>query len=116
MADYNEIYNRMQFNREYTATELNVSGGSMTAMANRGLVRKIAGKPARYTKLENKMAKIIDIAKQFPETEYFTIFNRDKELGMFCRVKNSCIVDAWDRAYDVSNAYKLKIAKKEFDI
>ena len=116
MADYSGIYNRMQFNREYTAMELGVSGGSMTAMANRGMVKKIAGKPNRYVKLENKMAKIMDIAKQFKDTEYFTLFKRDKNLGMFCRIKAECIVDAWDRAYDVSDVIKMKIAKKEFDI
>lgn len=116
MADYNEIYNRMQFNIEYTATELNVSGATMTAMANRGLVRKIAAKPCRYAKIENKMAKIMDIVKQFADKEYFTLFRREEKLGMFCRIKAGCIVDAWDKAYDVSNVYKVKIANKEFDV
>lgn len=116
MADYNEIYNRMQWNREYTATELNVSGATMTAMANRGLVRKIAAKPCRYAKVENKLAKIMDIVKQFADKEYFTLFRREEKLGMLCRIKGGCIVDGWDRAYDVSTVYKVQIAKKEFDV
>lgn len=116
MADYSEIYNRMQWNVEYTATELNVSGATMTAMANRGLVRKIAAKPCRYAKIENKVAKIMDIAKQFDSVEYFTLFRREEKLGMFCRIKGGCIVDAWDRAYDVSTVYRVKIAKKEFEV
>ena len=116
MADYSEIYNRMQWNIEYTATELNVSGATMTAMANRGLVKKIAAKPCRYAKIENKVAKIMDITKQFADTEYFTLFKRDKELGMYCRIKSGCIVDGWDRVYDVSDVYKMKINHKEFDV
>lgn len=116
MADYNEIYNRMQFDIEYTAKELGVAGITMNAMANRGLVEKIAAKPNRYLKLKNKLPIIMEIAEQHKDIEYFTLFNRDEKMGMFCRIKNSCVVDYKDSPYDISKVCRMKIGRLEYKI
>lgn len=102
--DYLEIYDRMEFNKEYTAKELGVAAASMTAMVRRGLVQKVGNySPNRYIKTQNTLKAILDILKDYPDVEYFTLYKSTQKLGMICSVSNSTVKDCWGNNYDLSN-------------
>ena len=113
MADYKEIYDRMEFNKSYSAKQLGVYPASLTAMAKRGMVKRLPTSPATYVKLDNTLGLILDAVKNYPDAEFFILFKRGKELGMLCREKNGAVLDAFDKVYDLTDVYKMRIARKE---
>ena len=107
--DYIELHNKMELGVEYTAKDLGVAGATMTALVRRGLVEKIAGKPARYKKLEGGLrSSIISLVKQHG-TEFFVVHKKNEKIGMQCSLKGNDIVDAWGKVYDITGASKLQI-------
>lgn len=112
--DYNEIWNKMEWNKDYTAKDLTISPASMLAMERRGMVKKVAVKPNRYMKQRNTA---IDIAKIVEDKDvYFTVWKVGKTMGMMCRFKNNSIVDCWDKPYDVSGVNRVLYKGKEVEL
>lgn len=114
-TDYTLIYNQMEWNKQYTATELKVAGITMTAMAKRGMVKKIAGTPARYIKQKDNTANILKFAREVA-AEYFVLFSRGKELGMMCSEKSGAIVDCYGKPFDTSEVFLVQAKGKVRDI
>lgn len=57
--DYQEIWNKMEWNKVYTAKELLVAPASLAAMERRGLVEKVGVKPNKYIKIRNKYNEFV---------------------------------------------------------
>lgn len=118
--DYTIIYNHMQPNVAYTAKELNVASASMTAMVNRGLVRKVNNSsPIKYMRNENNVFNnIVNILSQFKNVEYFTLYKKEQKLGMMCSLdkKNQKVLDCWGKAYDLNNAVKIQVGTAQMPL
>ena len=131
--DYQEIWNEMEWNKIYTAKELLVAPASLTAMERRGLVKKVGVKPNKYVKIRNKyneiypfVSKVRDELEKERETEeeiihidisdmYFVAWTKDAELGMLCRIKNSAIVDCYDKVYNTNDIVRIMCSGREFN-
>ena len=112
---YITVWNTMEDNKWYTATELGMAAASMTAMVRRGLVVDRAGKPKQYKKVANVLVKILDILKD-KDFEFFTLYKTDRPLGMLCSIKNEQVLDCWEKPYDLTNVCKLVVKHQEFTI
>lgn len=131
--DYQEIWNEMEWDKVYTARELLVAPASLTAMERRGLVKKVGVKPNKYVKIRNKYNEIysfVDKVRNELENEreteeeiihidisdmYFVAWTKDAELGMLCRVKNSAVVDCYDKVYNTNDIVKVMCSGREFN-
>jgi len=130
--DYQEIWNRMEWNKVYTARELMVAPASLIAMKKRGLVEIIGEKPNKYIKIRNKYDEICsfvrkvrdELEKEFHDKLeqlhidisdiYFVTWTKDAELGMLCRIKNSAIVDCYDKVYNTNDIVRVVCSGREF--
>jgi hypothetical protein len=112
---YMEIYNRMAVDKWYTAAELGVAPASMTAMINRGLAEKTDTCPRKYRRMANPQASILDILSGF-EFEFFTLYKKDKPIGMLCSLDKERIMDCWGKPYDLTDVNRLVVKKQEFEI
>lgn len=61
MEVYNRVYSQMEDNTYYTAKELGVAAASLTAMAKRGMVEVIKGKPNKYIKVNSNATTNLNI-------------------------------------------------------
>lgn len=132
--DYQEIWNEMEWNKVYTARELLVAPASLTAMERRGLVEKVGVKPNKYIKIRNKYNEIYSFVSRVrdelvleKENElenishidisdvYFVAWTKDAELGMLCRIKNSAVVDCYDKVYNTNDIVKVVCSGREFN-
>ena len=131
--DYQEIWNKMEWNKVYTARELLVAPASLAAMKRRGLVEIIEGKPKKYIKIRNKYNEIysfVDKVRNELENErrteeeivhidisdmYFVAWTKGAELGMFCRIKNSAVVDCYDKVYNTNDIVRVVCNGREFN-
>ena len=129
--DYQEIWNKMEWNKVYTARELLVAPASLAAMKRRGLVEIIEGKPKKYIKIRNKYNEIYSFVSEVrnelekeKETEeelihidisdmYFIAWTKNAELGMLCRIKNSAIVDCYDKVYNTNDIVRVVCSGRE---
>lgn len=125
--DYQEVWNKMEWNKVYTARELLVAPASLAAMERRGLVEKIEGKPNKYFKIRNKYDEIYSFVNKVrnklekeKETHidiydlYFVTWTKDAKLGMLCRIKNSAIVDCYDKVYNTNDIVRVVCSGREF--
>lgn len=131
--DYQEIWNKMEWNKVYTARELLVAPASLAAMERRGLVKNVGVKPNKYIKIRNKYNEIYSfINKVRNELEkerrieeeivhidiydmYFVAWTKDAELGMFCRIKNSAVVDCYDKVYNTNDIVRVVCSGRELN-
>ena len=99
---YKEVLRAMTPEKQYTAAELGVAPASMTAMVNRGMVIKIAGKPMKYMRpgapksvLKGRIAEVL---KDYPDGSMFNLCKNGYAVGCgkLCVVKNGEVVDLND--------------------
>ena len=99
---YKDIASSMQSGVQYTAAELGVAPASMTAMVNRCLVIKTAGKPMKYMRIETSKSvlqgRIAEILNEYPEGSMFNLCKSNYAIGCgkLCIVKNGEVVDLND--------------------
>ena len=111
---YLEIYNSMAPGVVQSAAKWGVSAATLLAMSKRGLVDVYDGSPKLYSrKPRGKILDIMDLVAAH-KAEYFTLFQYGRELGMLCRIKDSRVVDAWDKPYDLEDVYLMRIGNKTF--
>lgn len=115
MSDYNSIWNSMEDDIAYTATELGVAAASLTAMSKRGLVEVIKGKPNRYKKKSSVLPKILSILSQ-EQPEFFTLYSDKNSIGMLCSLKKNQIVDCWGNPYSIDGIKFMTIKRKEYEL
>lgn len=123
MSRYEEIYNRMVDNVEYAAKDLGVAGATLTAMMNRGLIERTSNSsPYRYRKVSGNPTfeltkKILSIVKD-NNADLFTLFKRNKTLGMLCSYDkaNSRFLDCWGKAYDISDVFMMQVKGQKYQL
>lgn len=101
-----------------TASEIGLAAATLGAMARKGLVEVQEGRPKRYRKLNNSVARIYQLCEENKDDfdTYFTLRKKDEPLGMLCSISGSSIVDCWGKAYDLTNVCKVEFRTKQFDI
>ena len=75
-VDYKVIYDKMDWDVVYTASQLGVAAASLTAMSKRGMVEVIDGKPKKYRKVFSPLSKILE-AVQGRTSDYFFLHKED---------------------------------------
>jgi hypothetical protein len=112
MVDYLSIYKQLPDDGWHTAAELGLSAGTLRAMSTRLLVESDSCSPKHYHKLSVSVFQQIDSIMGKPENkdiEYFTLYRKNEQLGMYCRLKLNKVVDCWDHTYDLSGVYQMKV-------
>ena len=105
--DYMKLYDELQYNREYTSRD-GYAPATLSAMARRGLLECLGGKPQRYVKKRCVFSQIDEILKREGNPEFFVLFSKGEKLGMMCSIKNNTVIDCYGKTYDLSKVYKLK--------
>lgn len=101
-----------------TAAQIGLAAATLSAMARRGLVEVIPGKPNKYRRIDNPAIKIYQLLEENKDDfdEFFTLRKKDADLGMLCYVKGGEIVDCWGKRYDLTDINYAKIGGKEYNI
>lgn len=101
-----------------TAKEIGLAAATLSAMARRGLVEVIPGKPNKYRRLESPVIKIHQLLEENKDDyqDYFTLFKKDAPYGMLCSLRNSEVIDCWGNKYDLTNVVSLETRTRRFDL
>lgn len=101
-----------------TASQIGLAAATLSAMARRGLVEVIPGKPNKYRRIDNPTIKIYQLLEENKNdfNEFFILKKKDAPYGMFCSLKKGTIMDCWGKEYDLIDVNYLQIGKKEFNI
>ena len=101
-----------------TAAQIGLAAATLSAMARRGLVEVIHGKPNKYRRIENPSIKIYQLLEENKSDfdEFFMLRKKNARYGMLCSLKNGTIMDCWGKEYDLTDVNYLQIGKKEFNI
>lgn len=101
-----------------TAAQIGLAAATLSAMARRGLVEVVPGKPNKYRRIENPAVKIYQLLEENKNNfeEFFTLRKKDAPYGMLCSLKQGKIMDCWGKEYDLTNVNYAKIGKKEYNI
>jgi hypothetical protein len=101
-----------------TASAIGLSAATLSAMARRGLVEVLPGKPNKYRRIENSVIKVYQLLEENKDdySEFFTLRKRNATLGMLCWLKGGEVVDCWGNKYDLSDVVSLELRTKKFDI
>ena len=110
-------YNQVP-NEPATAAQIGLAAATLSAMARRGLVEVIPGKPNKYRRIDNPAIRIYQLLEENKNDfdEFFTLRKKDAQLGMLCYVKGGEIVDCWGKRYDLTDINYAKIGGKEYNI
>ena len=101
-----------------TASTIGLAAATLAAMARRGMVEVLPGKPNKYRRIENPAIKIYQLLEENKDDydEFFTLRKKDKPFGMLCWLKGGEIVNCWGNKYDLSDVITLELRTKKFDI
>jgi hypothetical protein len=101
-----------------TAAQIGLAAATLSAMARRGLVEVIPGKPNKYRRIDNPAIRIHQLLEENKNDfdEFFTLRKKDAALGMLCWLKGGEVVDCWGNKYDLSDVITLELRTKKFDI
>ena len=101
-----------------TAAQIGLAAATLSAMARRGLVEVIHGKPNKYRRIENPTIKIYQLLEENKDDfdEFFTLRKKDAKIGMLCYIKGGEVVDCWGERYDLTNVCKMEFRTRSFDI
>jgi hypothetical protein len=101
-----------------TAAQIGLAAATLSAMARRGLVEVIPGKPNKYRRIENTTIKIYQLLEENKNDfdEFFTLRKKDTQLGMLCYIKGGEIVDCWGKRYDLTDVCKIEFRTRSFDL
>ena len=101
-----------------TAAQIGLASATLSAMAHRGLVEVIPGKPNKYRRIESPVIKIYQLLEENKNDfeEFFTLRKKDAPYGMLCSLKQGKIMDCWGKEYDLTDVNYAKIGKKEYNI
>ena len=111
-VDYKVIYDKMDWDVVYTASQLGVAAASLTAISKRCMVEVIDGKPKKYRKVFSPLSKILE-AVQGRTSDYFFLHKEGNPIGMLCSDRNGKIYDCWGNEYDVSDVSMVEVDRKE---
>lgn len=101
-----------------TAAQIGLAAATLSAMARRGFIEVIPGKPNKYRRIENPIIKIYQLLDEHKSEigQMFLLKKKDAPYGMYCSLKQEKIMDCWGKEYDLTNVNYLQIGKKEFNI
>jgi hypothetical protein len=101
-----------------TASQIGLAAATLSAMARRGLVEVIPGKPNKYRRIDNPSIRIYQLLEEHKEDfdEFFMLKKKDAPYGMLCSLKKGTIMDCWGKEYNLTDVNYLQIGKKEFNI
>ena len=101
-----------------TAKEIGLAAATLSAMARRGLVEVIPGKPNKYRRIDNPSIKIQQLLEENKSDfdEFFMLRKKGAPYSMLCSLKKGTVIDCWGKEYDLTDVNYLQIGKKEFNI
>ena len=112
--DYTKLWDKMEYGKVYTASDLGVTAQSLIAMERRGMVIKYDTTPRTFEKKESKLYKILKIVKPLINLEYFTLYKEGSDIGMLCYYKNDKIMDCCDNDYNVDDVNRILVRSGDY--
>ena len=113
-----EKYNALP-NEYKTASEIGIASATLCAMARRGLVEVLEGKPKKYRKCDSPALRVLRLCEENKDDfgEFFVVYRRDEILGMLCSLsKSGDVLDCWGEKYDLTNAVSVSFRTRRFDV
>jgi hypothetical protein len=102
-----------------TAAQIGLAAATLSAMARRGLIEVIPGKPNKYRRIDNPAIKIYQLLEENKDDygEFFVVYRRNETLGMLCSLsKSGDVLDCWGEKYDLTNAVGVSFRTRRFDV
>ena len=101
-----------------TAKEIGLAAATLSAMARRGLVEVLAGKPNKYRRIPNKAVTIYQLLEENKDDfeEFFMLHRKDAPYGVLCYLQKGEVVDCWGERMNLSDIDRLETRKRKFDI
>jgi hypothetical protein len=101
-----------------TAAQIGVAAATLSAMARRGLVEVVPGKPNKYRRVDSPSVRVYQLINEHKNEikEFFTLRKKDAPYGMLCSLKQGKIMDCWGKEYDLTDINYVKINGKEYNI
>jgi hypothetical protein len=101
-----------------TAAQIGLAAATLSAMARRGLVEVIPGKPNKYRRIDSPVIRVYQLLEEHKSElgEFFVLRRAGAKLGMMCSLKQGKVMDCWGKEYDLTNVDYAKIGGKEYCI
>jgi hypothetical protein len=112
-------YMMVPADRYATAAEIGVAAATLGAMARRGFVLVADTKPKQYKRIDNPAINIFRLCEEHKNdyNTFFTLWKKDKELGMMCSMSSSGdVLDCWGNKYDLAGVIRIGFRKKIIDL
>ena len=101
-----------------TAREIGLAAATLGALARRGLVEVLDTTPKQYRRIDGPAARIYQLCEENKKDydTYFSLYKKNKEIGMLCSIVNNTIIDCWGKSYDLTDVCQIKFRTKKFEI
>ena len=102
-----------------TASDIGLAAATLGAMERRGFVESKPTKPKQYRRVVTPQVLVYKHLDENTDDyeEFFTLWKKDKELGMLCSLnKSGDVLDCWGKKYDLTDVCKIKFRTRSFDI
>lgn len=101
-----------------TAAQIGLAAATLSAMARRGLVEVIPGKPNKYRRIDSPILTILRLCEENKDDygEFFHLHRKGEKLFMLCSLKDNTILDCWGKPYDVSTVDKVEFRTRKFEL
>ena len=103
-----------------TASQIGLAAATLSAMARRGLVEVIPGKPNKYRRIHNPAIKIYQLLEENKD-DYGEFFTLQRSYGkyngkMLCYIKGGEVVDCWGKRYDLADVIRIEFRTRSFNL
>ena len=99
-----------------TAKEIGLAAATLGAMVRRGFVETLDTSPKQYRRVNNPSIQIYKLYEEKNKPNYFTLFKKNKQIGMLCSMSGNDIIDCWGKPYDLSDVCRIEIKNISYQI
>lgn len=101
-----------------TAREIGLAAATLGALARRGLVEVLDTTPKQYRRVSGSAARVYQLCEENKSDydTYFSLYKKDKKIGMLCSIVNNTIVDCWGNPYDLTDVCRVEFRTKKFEV
>lgn len=101
-----------------TAREIGLAAATLGALARRGLVEVLDTTPKQYRKISGPAARVYQLCEENKADydTYFSLYKKDKKIGMLCSIVDNKVVNCWGKPYDLTDVCRVEFRTKKFEI
>lgn len=101
-----------------TAREIGLAAATLGALARRGLVEVLDTTPKQYRKINGSTTRIYQLCEENKADydTFFSLYKKDKPIGMLCSIVNNTIVDCYGQKYDLTDVCRIEFRTRKFEV